>query len=111
MKKILKIIADIYLALFAVFWFYCMVNIFLDKGFSGIQKILSPFNISNIIVTVIFLFPYFILIMIADKVKAKEINKDFVKKHLTKIFLTILIIVGIIIVSRSEEHTSELQSH
>lgn len=72
MKKLLKIIANIYLSLFAILWLYCMFNIFQSRGFTGIQETLSPFNIANFIVTIIALSPYLILVIIADKIKTKE---------------------------------------
>lgn len=72
MKKTLKIIANIYLSFFAVFWLYCMFNIFLSRGFTGIQETLSPFNFANLVVTIIALFPYFILVAVAGKIKPKE---------------------------------------
>jgi len=72
MKKILNIIAYIYLSLFAIFWLYAMANIFLNRGFAGVQETLSPFNVANAIVTIIFLSPYLVLVLIANKIKPKE---------------------------------------
>jgi len=72
MEKILKVIANIYISLFIIFWLYAMVNIFLSRGFSGVQETLNPFNIANLIVTIIFLSPYFILVLILDKIKPKR---------------------------------------
>jgi len=74
MKKTLKIIANIYISLFAIFWLYCMFNIFLSRGFAGIQETLSPFNVANLIVIIISLSPYFILVTIANKVRPKKTN-------------------------------------
>ena len=75
LQKILKIMAKIYLCLFAIFWLYCMFNIFLSRGFQGIQETLNPFNFANLIVTMIALSPYIILEKIADKLNIKE-QKD-----------------------------------
>lgn len=72
MYKVLKIIANIYLVLFFIFWLFCMFGVFIKSGFAGVQKILSPFNTINMIVTIISLSPALILMAIADKVKQKE---------------------------------------
>lgn len=72
MKKALKIVANIYLSLFAILWLYCMFNIFISRGFAGIQKTLSPFNVANLVVTIIALSPYFVLMIITDKIKIAD---------------------------------------
>lgn len=78
MQKVLVIIANTYIGLFIVFWLYAMFNIFLSRGFAGVQETLNPFNVANLIVTLIFLSPYLILVTIIDKMGTKKtaINKD-----------------------------------
>lgn len=46
-------------------------GVWLEKGFSGIQNLLSPFNIANWFVTVITLAPGIGLLILADKLKEK----------------------------------------
>jgi hypothetical protein len=53
-----------------------MIAIFSTRGFAGVQETLSPFNISNYIVTAFFLFPYLFLDKIASKIEAKFGKKD-----------------------------------
>lgn len=43
----------------------------MSEGFSGVQRLLSPFNISNWIVTVITLAPGIGALIWADKIKDK----------------------------------------
>ena len=75
MKKIVKFIASIYLVLFVIFWLYCMFNIFLSKGFLGVQETLSPFNIANWVITLVLLLPYFVLLAIEKGIASKTIDR------------------------------------
>lgn len=69
MKKILTIMANVYLVCFVLFWMFCMVNIFLSEGILGVQSVLSPFNYANLIVTLISISPYMLLMWVVGKIK------------------------------------------
>ena len=49
-----------------------IIGIWMEKGFSGIQELLSPFNISNWIVTVLTLAPGFGALIWANKLEGKK---------------------------------------
>lgn len=74
MKKILKVVANVYLVLFVIYWLYVTFNIFLDRSFAGVQEALSPVNVTNWIAILILLSPYLILVVISGKVKPKNTN-------------------------------------
>lgn len=54
-----------------LFIFTGIVGVWMDEGFSGVQQLLSPFNIANWIVTVITLAPGMGLLMLSRKLQDK----------------------------------------
>lgn len=48
-----------------------IVSVGMDEGFSGVQRLLSPFNLGNWIVTIITLAPGIGLLMLSKKLQDK----------------------------------------
>jgi len=69
--KIIGVIGKVYLFLASLFIIVNLVFIFLNEGFGKIQEIMSPFNLSNFILTMITLSPGLGLMMWSDKIKKK----------------------------------------
>lgn len=68
---ILKVFGYIWCVLAGLLILAGIVGVWMSKGFSGIQRLLSPFNISNWFVTIITLTPGIGALVLADKIKEK----------------------------------------
>ena len=66
-----KILGYIWISITLLFILTGIVGVWMDEGFSGIQQLLSPFNIANWIVTVITLAPGMGLLMLSRKLQDK----------------------------------------
>ena len=56
---------------------YGFIGVEIKGGFSAVQKLLSPFNLSNLVVTLITLAPGIGLLIIADILRQKIKSKRF----------------------------------
>jgi hypothetical protein len=77
--KIIGVIGKVYLFLASLFIIVNLVFIFLNEGFGKIQEIMSPFNLSNFILTMITLSPGLGLMMWSDKIKKKTEETESIK--------------------------------
>jgi len=68
---VLKVFGYVWCVLAGLLILTGIVGVWMSEGFSGVQRLLSPFNISNWIVTIITLAPGIGAIMWADKIKEK----------------------------------------
>ena len=66
-----KVLGYIWIIVALLFIFTGIVGVWMDEGFSGVQQLLSPFNIANWIVTVITLAPGMGLLMLSRKLQDK----------------------------------------
>ncbi len=48
-----------------------IVGVWMKEGFSGVQDLMSPYNVTNYIVTVITLSPGIGLLMLSEKLQSK----------------------------------------
>jgi hypothetical protein len=68
---ILKCFGYIWITLAVLLIFTGIIGVFLNKGFSAVLDLLSPFNITNWLVTFMTLAPGFGALMCAEKLKKK----------------------------------------
>ena len=68
---ILKLIGYIWCLLTGLFILVGYGGVWMSEGFSGVQRLLSPFNISNWIITIITLAPGIVSLILAAKIKQK----------------------------------------
>jgi len=66
-----KVLGYIWIALALLLILTGIVGVWMDEGFSGVQQLLSPFNIGNWIVTIITLAPGMGLLMLSKKLQDK----------------------------------------
>lgn len=76
MAKILRILGKVYGVLATLIMGVNLFLIFLDEGFGAVQDMLSPFNTSNFIVTMIIYSPAIGLLLLADKLEKKREEKE-----------------------------------
>jgi len=69
MSKIFKIIGYSWIYLNIGIFFYSIANIWIHSGFAKVQYILSPFNISNYVVTIVVFSPGFLFLWLSEKTK------------------------------------------
>jgi len=69
--KILKVIGYLYLVLAIGFILMNLYFVWVNEGFSVVQEILSPFNVANLIITLLTLAPGLLLLL-----ASKYISKD-----------------------------------
>ena len=69
--RILKGFGYVWLTLAGILIVIGIVGVWMKSGFSGVQELLSPFNILNWLVTVITLAPGIAALMWAEKLQAK----------------------------------------
>ena len=69
--KILKVIGYLYLVLAIGFILMNLYFVWINEGFSVVQEILSPFNVANLIITLLTLAPGLLLLL-----ASKYISKD-----------------------------------
>ena len=72
--KILRGFGYVWLVLASIFILIGIYGVWMKSGFSGVQELLSPFNIVNWLVTVVTLAPGIGALMWADKLQAKAGN-------------------------------------
>ena len=69
--KVLKGFGYGWLTLAGVLIFIGIIGVWMKSGFSGVQELLSPFNIANWLVSIITLAPGIGAIMWAEKLQCK----------------------------------------
>jgi hypothetical protein len=69
--KVLKGFGYVWLTLAGIVIFVGIVGVWMKSGFSGVQELLSPFNILNWLVTVVTLAPGIAALMWAEKLQTK----------------------------------------
>lgn len=67
-----KVLGYIWLILASLLILSGIIGVWMKEGFSGVQELLSPFNIINWIVTLITLAPGLVLLKLAEKLKNKQ---------------------------------------
>ena len=72
-----QVLGYLWLAVAGVVIFMGFIGIEIKSGFSAIQKLLSPFNLPNLVVTLITLAPGIGLLIIADILRQKIKSKRF----------------------------------
>lgn len=70
--RVLKGLGYVWLTLAVILIAVGIVGVWMTRGFSGVQELLSPWNIVNWLVTVITLAPGFAALMWAGKLQAKQ---------------------------------------
>lgn len=68
----LKAFGYVWLCLAVLIILVGIAGVWMDKGFSGVQDLLSPFNIANWLVTALTLAPGVGAVALADKLSAKS---------------------------------------
>jgi hypothetical protein len=66
-----KVLGYVWLTIAGIVIFIGVVGVWMREGFSGVQELLSPFNIANWLITVITLAPGIGLFMLSDKLRRK----------------------------------------
>lgn len=66
-----KLLGYIWLVLAGLLILAGIIGVWMKEGFSGVQDLLSPFNLANNIVTAITLAPGIGLLMLSDKLRGK----------------------------------------
>ncbi|OGP54868.1 MAG: hypothetical protein A2Y65_08510 [Deltaproteobacteria bacterium RBG_13_52_11] len=69
--KALKGFGYVWLALICILIFIGIVGVWRESGFSGVLKLLSPFNLWNWLATIITLIPAIGAFMLAEKLQSK----------------------------------------
>jgi len=72
-----RVLGYLWLAVAGVVIVMGIIGVSIKGGFSAIQKLLSPFNLSNLVVTLITLAPGIGLLIIADIFRQKIKSKRF----------------------------------
>jgi hypothetical protein len=67
-----KVLGYVWLIVAGIVIFIGIVGVWMKQGFSGVQELLSPFNVANWFVTVITLAPGIGLLMLSDKLRKKN---------------------------------------
>ena len=70
-----KVIGYIWLILAGILILMRIAGVWMKEGFSGVQDLLSPFNIINWLVTIATLAPGIGLLMLSEKLQSKQINQ------------------------------------
>jgi len=70
-----KVIAWVWLTIASIFILIGIVGVWMKDGFSGVQHLLSPFNVINWLVTMITLAPGFLLILLSEKLNQRARSK------------------------------------
>ena len=71
-----KVLGYIWLLLAGILILMGIVSVWMQEGFSGVQGLLSPFNIVNWLVTVATLAPGIGLLMLSEKLQSKQITQS-----------------------------------
>jgi hypothetical protein len=72
-----QVLGYLWLAVAGVVIVTGIIGVEIKGGFSAVQKLLSPFNLSNLVVTLITLAPGIGLLIIADILRQKIKSKRF----------------------------------
>jgi len=72
-----QVLGYLWLAVAGVVIVMGIIGVEIKGGFSAVQKLLSPFNLSNLVVTLITLAPGIGLLIIADILRQKIKSKRF----------------------------------
>jgi hypothetical protein len=64
--KVLKLLGYVYLFLAIAFILMNLYVVWVNEGFSVVQEILSPFNITNWVVTILTIAPGYLLLIISN---------------------------------------------
>lgn len=67
-----KVLGYIWLVLAGLLILAGIVGVWMKEGFSGVQELLSPFNVVNYIVTIITLAPGIGLLILSEKLKKQS---------------------------------------
>lgn len=70
-----KVLGYIWLVLAGLLILVGIAGVWMKEGFSGVQDLLSPFNVANYIVTIITLAPGIGLLMLSNKLQDKARSK------------------------------------
>jgi hypothetical protein len=70
-----KVLGYIWLVLAGLLILVGIAGVWMKEGFSGVQDLLSPFNVVNYIVTIVTLAPGIGLLMLSDKLQDKARSK------------------------------------
>ena len=73
--KILRGFGYVWLVLASILILIGISGVWMKRGFSGVQELMSPFNLANWIVTMVTLAPGLGALIWADKLKAKVEEK------------------------------------
>jgi hypothetical protein len=72
-----KVLGYIWLVLAGLLILAGIAGVLMKEGFSGVQELLSPFNLINYIVMLTTLAPGIALLMLAEKLKSRNpVNKE-----------------------------------
>ncbi len=74
--KILRVLAVIWLVLFAIVFAFGMITIAVTDGINVALWIMSPFNVAGFIVNIISLSPAILLYWLAGKFEGKKESPD-----------------------------------
>lgn len=66
-----RVLGTIWLVLASILILIGIVGVWMERGFSGVQNILSPFNVLNWAVTLVVLAPGIGLRLLSDKLNRK----------------------------------------
>lgn len=66
-----KVLGYVWLIAAGIVIFIGIVGVWMNEGFSGVQQLLSPFNIANWLITVITLAPGIGLLFLSDKLRQR----------------------------------------
>jgi amino acid permease len=66
-----KVLGYIWLVLAGLLILAGIIGVWMKEGFSGVQDLLSPFNVVNYIVTLLTLAPGIGLLMLSDRLQSK----------------------------------------
>jgi hypothetical protein len=66
-----KVLGYVWLIAAGILIFIGIVGVWMKEGFSGVQQLLSPFNIANWLMTLITLAPGVGLLFLSDKLRQR----------------------------------------
>ncbi len=72
LSKVCSVLGYVWLTLAGFLILIGIAGVWMKEGFSGVQDLLSPFNIANWLVTIITLAPGIGLLMLAEKLERRN---------------------------------------
>lgn len=66
-----KVLGYVWLIVASIVIFIGIVGVWMKQGFSGVQELLSPFNVANLFITVITFAPGIGLLILSDKLRQR----------------------------------------